>query len=118
MTVTGLADRLGGDLRAALRRRDRAAVGVLRSVLATIANAEAVPVDDVRPRPTDGPIAGASAGLGATEAPRRVLSEEDVRALVAGERDELLAAAGQAAQAAPERAEQLRAGAALLDAYL
>lgn len=109
-----LAERLRADLTAALRRRDRAAAGTLRSVLGTIANAEAVPVAEA-PVPTEGPVAGAVTGLGATEAPRRVLSEDDVRALVAGERDELLAAA---VQVPPERAAELHAAAQLLATYL
>ncbi|WP_278255357.1 GatB/YqeY domain-containing protein [Nocardioides convexus] len=70
LSVTGPAERLRADLTAAMRRRDRAAVSTLRSVLATIANAEAVPVADT-PAATEGPVAGAVVGLGAAEAPRR-----------------------------------------------
>lgn len=109
-----LTERLRADLTAALRRRDRSAVSTLRSVLATIANAEAVPVDDRRVT-VEGPVAGAVTGLGAAEAPRRELSEDDVRALVARDRDELLAAA---AVVPPERAGALRAAAELLATYL
>lgn len=117
--MSGLAERLRADLTAAMRRRDRAAVSTLRSVLSTIANAEAVPVADApvadASAATEGPVAGAVVGLGAAEAPRRELSEDDVRALVAGDRDDLLAAA---AVVAPERAEELRAAADLLATYL
>lgn len=109
-----LTERMRADLTAAMRRRDRAAVSTLRSVLATVANAEAVPVAEA-PVPTEGPVAGAVTGLGAAEAPRRELSEDDVRALVAGDRDDLLAAA---AVVPPERAGELRAAADLLAAYL
>lgn len=109
-----LVEHLRADLTAALRRRDRPAASTLRSVLATIANAEAVPVAD-DPAPTEGPVAGAVSGLGAAEAPRRELSETDVRALVARERDELLAAA---AVVPAERAAELRAAADLLGTYL
>lgn len=111
---TRLTERLRADLTAALRRRDRPTVSTLRSVLATIANAEAVPADEVTVG-DEGPVAGAVTGLGAAEAPRRDLSEDDVRALVARDRDELLAAA---AVVPPERADALRAAAELLAAYL
>ncbi|WGX98659.1 hypothetical protein [Nocardioides sp. L-11A] len=113
----GLAARLQVDLRSALRERDLDTVKVLRTMAGVIANAEAVPVAETGPAAA-GPIAGAAAGLGAAEAPRRELSDDDVRALVAGERDELLAAAAQLDQRAPERAAELRAAAETLAAYL
>ncbi|MCO7220988.1 hypothetical protein [Klenkia sp. PcliD-1-E] len=47
-------------------------------------------------------------GVGATEAPRRELTEDGVAAVVRAGRDERLAAA----------AEELRAAAAVLDGYL
>ncbi|MDQ6522373.1 hypothetical protein RB608_02125 [Nocardioides sp. LHD-245] len=119
-TVADLATRLRDDLRSALRARDLATVKVLRTMVAAIANAEAVPVSDTgAARPAGaGTIAGATSGLGSAEAPRRELTDDDVRALVAGERDDLLAAAAQSEAHAPDRARELRAAADLLSAYL
>ncbi|MCR1782532.1 hypothetical protein KVF89_08305 [Nocardioides carbamazepini] len=114
-----LAARLRDDLRSALRARDLATVKALRTMLGVIANAEAVPVADPAAGPAgDGPIAGAAAGLGATETARRELTDAEVRSLVADERDDLLAAAEQIDGRAPERAVELRAAADLLASYL
>ncbi|WP_436699237.1 hypothetical protein [Nocardioides sp. BYT-33-1] len=118
--MSALADRLRADLAAALKARDLRRVKVLRTVTAVIANAEAVPVTEspTTTSTTSGPIAGAAAGLGSAEAARRELGDDDVRALVAGERDERLAAAAQVDGTAPERAAELRAAAEMLAAYL
>lgn len=116
--VSDLTARLRDDLGAALRNRDLPAVKQLRTVLSSIANAEAVPVADHTHEIGDGPIAGAVTGLGAAEAKRRALTDDDVRAIVAGERDELLAAAELVAAQAPERAQDLRTAAELLTSYL
>lgn len=105
----GLRDRMGAALPGAMRARDRAAVAALRSALAAIANAEAVHVDTV---PRAGAIEHAQVGAGAADAPRRDLTEDDVRAVVeaevaehdraaqhladVGRRDEATAAAAQA----------------------
>lgn len=119
--MTDLTARLRDDLGAALRRRDRPTVKTLRTVLSAIANAEAVPVS----APAfggapleEGPIAGAATGLGAAEAERRVLTDDDVRDIVAGEQSELLAAAEMMAERTPERASEMRAAAELLASYL
>lgn len=72
-----------------MRARDRDTVSALRSALAAIANAEAVPVEQSGPAvATSADIAGAAVGLGAAEAPRRDLTEEQMRDLVAAEADE------------------------------
>lgn len=75
----------------AVRARDTIAVSALRSALSAIANAEAV---DPGPAATAGPgspyVAGAAAGLGATEARRRSLSPAQAEQIVraeAGERE-------------------------------
>lgn len=119
--VPDLTSRLRADLTAALRERDRAAAGVLRAVLAAIANAEAQPDTDERTvsERTDGPIAGAAQGLGAADVGRRELSVDDLRGIVAAERDERLAAASDlAARGADDAAAALRREAALLERYL
>jgi len=63
------------------------AVTALRTTLAALDNATAVTVT-APPAPTDGPIAGAVAGLGATEAARRDLTDADVVAVI---EDQILA---------------------------
>ena len=121
-SARSLRDRLAAELAAALRRGDRPALSALRGALGAIANAEAVvPVPtppDRRPGPppvTSGAIAGTSLGVGSTEAPRRLLDDGDVRAIVDAEvraRDE--AADTYAAAGRAERAAALRAGSAVL----
>ena len=67
-------------LRSAMRERDRPAVDAIRSALARIANAEAVPIETV---PRAGAIEEAAIGVGVADAPRRVLDEAEMRTLVA-----------------------------------
>ncbi len=89
-----MRERLRGALRAAMRARDTAAASALRTALAAIANAEAIPVSDSAAAATTSPhFAGAAAGLGAAEAERRSLTDDEVRLIVRAEIDERLAAA-------------------------
>ena len=109
-------DRLQAAMTCALRRRDKVAASALRSGLSALANAEAV-----RPVPlagTSGPhIAGAAAGLGAAEAPRRTLSPAEAEQVIAAEISERQAAADGYDQAGhPERAGLLRQEADVLRA--
>ncbi len=77
-------------LKVAMRERDRQLAGGLRSVLGALENAEAVPVDrDGGTAATSEHIAGASAGVGTGEAPRRTLSHDEERKLVEREIAEL-----------------------------
>ena len=78
----GLRDRMGVALTTAMKGRDRVAVAALRSALGRISNAEAVPVDVMPPA---GAIEQARLGAGAAEAPRRELTEADVRLIVGAE---------------------------------
>jgi uncharacterized protein YqeY len=80
MTGPGIRERMQGDLRTAMKARDRVRVAVLRSTLGAIANAEAVPTA-ARPN-VDG------TGL-VTEVPRRDLTETDVVTIVVAELAEL-----------------------------
>jgi uncharacterized protein len=119
--VPDLPSRLRRDLTAAMRERDRDSVRVLRTVLSAIANGEAQPDLDETPvsQRSEGPIAGAAEGLGAGEVARRQLGEQDIRAIVAAERDErLLAAEDLAGRGESGAADGLRAEAALLERYL
>src|SRR4051794_23206334 len=65
---------------------------------------------------SEGGIAGASEGVGATEVPRRDVDEHDTSVLLTAERDERLASADAlAARGATEAADDLRAEADRLD---
>lgn len=72
--------RIRDDLLQARKNHEQLTVQALQSLLARIANAEAVPADS---------IAGDTVGVGATEAPRKLLSAEDVQAVIRLEIDEL-----------------------------
>ena len=98
------------DLTAAMKARDSARVAVLRAALAAIANAEAVA--------SDGQVS-LTAPAGSTEVARRELSDLDVGLIVERERTELLGAAEERERLGrPDDAQELRAQAAALEAYL
>jgi uncharacterized protein YqeY len=118
MTVA-LELRLRSALSAAMRARETDAVRALRTALAAVANAEAVDADPSAVTATSVHVAGAHAGLGAAEMSRRELDEDQVRALVAAERDERLTAADELdGHGQGEHADRLRREAAALDAVL
>ena len=104
---------------AALKARDSEAVSVLRTTIAAIDNAEAVPDPGIKPAPGDARIAGATSGPGSSEAARRRLSPGELDAIVREqvteqEREaERYDALGQA-----EAAGRLRRQARVLVAYL
>lgn len=106
-------------LTAAMRDRDRGAVNVLRTTVAAIENAEAVPVPDAA-APTASPdVALAALGVGATEAERRRLDRGTEREVVAAEVRSLHEAeAAYAAAGDVERARSAAAGAELLRGIL
>jgi uncharacterized protein YqeY len=107
-------------LKAALKSRDRTAIAALRSALAAIDNAEAIPVSQsVDTTIGNEHVAGAALGLGAAEAPRRNLTEADLRSIVENEIQERTAAAAEyEGLGRTEHAEQLRAEAAVLRRHL
>ena len=90
-SAPGLRARMGAALSTAMRARDRVAVAALRSALGRVSNAEAVPVDSV---PRAGALHDAPVGAGAADAPRRELTEADVRTVVEAEVAEHERAAG------------------------
>lgn len=101
----------------AMRARDKSTVSVLRSTLAALDNAEAVPVGEAELRGVA--LEHAPVGAGSTEAVRRELSESDVADVVRAEAAERLEAAEQlTAPAHAGRAAQLRAEAAVLLSFL
>jgi uncharacterized protein YqeY len=112
-----LRGRLRSGLTAAMKARDQVTVAVLRATLGAIDNAEAVSA----PSTVDGGLAieQTPVGVGAADVARRVLTEEDIAGIVRdaiAEREE--AAAGYERAGHGERAERLRAEAAVLFTYL
>lgn len=114
-----LIGRLRSALTPAMRARDGAAVVAIRSALAAVANAEAVPT--TAPSGTSlaiGPETAAP-GAGSAEAPRRDLGADEIRAIVAHEVQERRDAADEYERhGRTEQAEQLRTEAAVLAAQL
>ena len=115
-----MLDRLRVDLTAAMKARDAVAVSALRSAIAAIGNAEAVEIAPDTTSATGGRhVAGSVPGLGAGEAPRRVLSEADMAAIIREQVDERMTAAEHYDRIGDAvRATRLRAEAGLLAAYL
>jgi uncharacterized protein YqeY len=101
----------------AMRARDKATVNALRTTLAALDNAEAVPVDESEMRGLA--LEQSPVGVGVTEAARRELSECGVADIVRAEATERLEAAAQlTAPAHDDRVAQLRAEAAVLLRFL
>jgi uncharacterized protein YqeY len=121
---------LRADLTAALKARDRVAITALRSALAAIDNAEAVPVEQPLDSAAldslaldgaagDEHVAGAATGVGAAEAERHHLTEADVRAIVANEvRERSVAALEYEQLGRNDVAERLRSEAEVLSRHL
>lgn len=100
-----------------MRARDKATVNALRTTLAALDNAEAVPVDEAEMRGLA--LEQSPVGVGVTEAARRELSECGVADIVRAEATERLEAAAQlTAPAHGDRVAQLRAEAAVLLRFL
>lgn len=110
-----IRDRLHQALRDALRAREPIATSALRSALAALDNASAVPPGPVT-RTASGPhFAGAVAGLGAGEVPRRGLAPGEAERIVRAEIAEReAAAAGYERAGHSEQARRLRQEAAIL----
>lgn len=113
MTDTNAADdsvqgRLRLALRVAMKSKDILATSALRSALAAIGNAEAVPQQDLGAT-VSRHVAGASAGLASAEAERKRLTREETARIVRAEISDRQAAARQYEAAGhPERADRLR----------
>ncbi|MGL5850925.1 MAG: hypothetical protein ACRCZD_09115, partial [Phycicoccus sp.] len=99
----------------AMRTRDRVALSALRSALAAVANAEAVPVESA---PGAGALEHAVLGVGAADVPRRELTEDDVRGVVTAEATEREEAARTVTASRPDDASRLRAEAAVMRHHL
>ena len=110
--------RLRADLTAALKARDPVTVAALRSALTALDNAGAVEVPASKAEGTEH-VAGAAAGVGATEVARRELSEDDVRTILRSQVDELSRAAGEYGRMERDDiAQRLRSEAGVLAGYL
>jgi uncharacterized protein len=114
-----LRGRLRAALPAAMKARDTATVAALRSALAAIDNAEAVESTQGPTAAAHPELAGTVAGVGAAEARRRSLPEDEVERIVRAEvADRRAAATAYERAGRPERAERLRAEADALGAHL
>jgi uncharacterized protein len=114
-------------LRAAMKERDAAAMSALRSALAAIDNAEAVPASGQRPAappsqaaPSENvPVAGGVAGLGGAEVARRAVPEEEAVAIAAAEAaDRRAAARDYRAAGRGDRADRLLSEAGAIESAL
>lgn len=99
----------------ARKRRDRVAASAFRATLSALDNAEAVPVDTA---PAAGAIEDSALGLGAAEAPRRHLSEQQKCEVVREEIDERRQVADSLADLNAEASAELRRAADLLEEQL
>ena len=118
-SVQTLRAALRADLKGAMKERDSETVDVLRNILAAVDNAEAIDVVAPQTSTGDGPIAGASVGLGSAEADRKRLLQHDVERLFAEQIDEYEGAATQFEEhGQAEHAQGLRRKAAIVRAYL
>lgn len=124
-------------LGAAMKQQDSVALSALRSALAAIDNAEAVDPLQILAEPTGtlevgeadltgsaiglggAEVAASVVGVGATDVERRALTDDEVAEIVRSEGTERLhAAASYEEMGQPERAERLRAEAAVLGRFL
>lgn len=115
-----MRDALRSDLTAAIKARDTAAVSALRTTIAAIENAEAIKVTGAGTLQGGSEhVAGASAGVGSTDVPRRELSEQEVEEIVRDQIAERMeAAAGYRGLGQVSEAERLIREADLLGRYL
>ena len=125
--MSTVRSRLQSALRAAMKERDAAAMSALRSALAAIDNAAAVPVSGQLPAaapsraaPSENvPIAGGVAGLGAAEVARRAVTEEEAAAIAAAEAaDRRAAARDYRAAGRADRADRLLSEARAIESAL
>ncbi|HET6188187.1 MAG TPA: hypothetical protein VFE59_14520 [Trebonia sp.] len=117
--------RLRAALRSAMKERDTVAAAGLRSALAAIANAEAVPLPaspgwSATPAAQSSPhFAGAVAGLGAAEVSRREVTDDEAAAIAAAEAaDRRAAARDYQAAVHADRAGRLRREAQAIESAL
>lgn len=111
MSATALKQRLREDLKAAMQAKAAGEVRLLRTLIAALDNAEAVPAETGR-------YVSRAFGDATAERPRRELDVDDVEALLAGEIEARRAAAADYDRhQRAEDAARLRAEAALIERY-
>jgi uncharacterized protein len=104
-----IRDQLKADLIKAMKARDKIAVATIRTMLGAIDNAEAVPL----------PQGLVFAMDGSAEVPRRLLTEEDIRAILTREWEERRRAhANYQALGLVEETERVLGEVAVFDQYL
>lgn len=114
-----LRDALRRDLASAIKAREPDAVAALRTAIAAIDNAEAVPAPAASQATASTHFAGARAGVGAGEADRRDLDDGQQRAILREQVTGYLTEAGRyEALGQQAAADRLRAQARLLSGYL
>jgi uncharacterized protein len=82
-SVQALRAALRDGLNTALKARDAEALSAIRTAIAAIDNAEAIATTDTQRPVTSADIAGASSGVGSTEAVRRSISTGQLRDILA-----------------------------------
>jgi hypothetical protein len=103
----------------ALKARDADALAALRTAIAAIDNAQAVPAPGTKPSATSAHVAGARSGPGSTEAARQQLSLSELRQILLGQiADHTREADRYDALGQADAAERLRRQARTLAAYL
>ena len=110
MSAVALKERLRADLKAAMQGRATDEVRLLRTLIAAVDNAEAVPGEHKNIQRTFGDPG--------SEVARRELDGGDLAALLDREIEERLAAAAGYDAGQPDQAARLRAEAALIAGYL
>ena len=107
------------DLTAALKARDTDAVAALRTAIAAIDNAQAVPASSPSPAADSTHVAGTRSGAGSPEAPRRQLGSGELRDILRAQITEHTREADRyAALGQADAAERLRRQARTLMAHL
>jgi len=115
----GLRDALRRDLARAMKAREPDTVAALRTAIAAIDNAEAVPAPATSQATNSTHFAGARAGVGAGEVARRELSDDQQRAILREQVTGYLTEADRYATLGQRAAaDRLRAQARLLSGYL
>jgi hypothetical protein len=119
MEVAPFRAALRQGLTTALKARDTEAMAALRTAIAAIDNAEAIATADTQRPLTSADIAGASRGVGSTEAVRQALSSGQLRDIVDGQITEYAREAHRYdALGRPDAAQRLRHRATILAAYV
>lgn len=109
---------LSVDLKKALKERDMVAIKAIRSLMSAIDNAGAVPVKTPESLPMSGRIAGATSGLGSTEAIRKELSDYDIRQIVETEINDITEAIKLINIHSPSEVKNLEEQIVILKKYL